>query len=106
MPEIVERSEKRRRTRPKPSDMVKVDADHLREEILKRYTLADMAFMIDRQANYFSPSGVLGKTGMDINNLEKNLQDFGERNVRVLAGRRGTQTGTRSENRSRQVNAP
>lgn len=78
MPEIIEKAAKRRRPRLKPSDMVKVDADHLREEILKRYTLADMAFMIDRQANYFSPSGALSRTGMDINNLEKVCRILGK----------------------------
>jgi len=78
MPEIIEKAAKRRRPRPKPSGLVKVDADHLREEILKRYTLADMAFMIDRQANYFSPSGALGKSGMDINNLEKVCRILGK----------------------------
>lgn len=54
------------------SDIVKIDGNLLREEILKKYTFNAMAKIIDRQPNMFATSAPICRTGsIDVAILEK-----------------------------------
>lgn len=52
-------------------DIVKIDAEKLRNEIVKKYSLGQMAKIIGRGSNYFAPSGGRSKVGMSYEELNR-----------------------------------